>query len=249
MSHPLTGRVALVIGGSRNIGRAVTLELARQGADVAIIASHHGEAMSETLAQVEALGCQGLGLVADLADPEAVECAVQRVSERFHRLDSLVCCAATRPHTPFAELTLEEWRRVMAINLDGVFLASKACLPLLLDSDQAAIITLGGVSAHRGAAERAHVIASKMGVVGLTRALAVEFGERGVTANCIVPGQIDTERPAGSPPPRLQGGEEPPVGRLGRPEEVAALVCHLAGPMSRYTTGQTFHLNGGSYLG
>ena len=248
-TEPLSGRVALVTGGSRNIGRAVALGLAEQGADVAIIASHHGQAMDDTLAEIEALGRQGLGLAADIADPEAVDAAVASVGERFGRLDSLVCCAAIRPHKPFAELTFDDWRRVMAVNLDGPFLAARACLPLLLASDQAAIVTFGGVSAHLGAAERANVIASKMGVVGLTRALAVEYGERGVTANCIVPGQIDTERAAGSPPPRLSGGKGPLVGRLGMPEEVAALVCHLVGPAGRYSTGQTFHLNGGSYLG
>ncbi|GHB11514.1 SDR family NAD(P)-dependent oxidoreductase [Modicisalibacter luteus] len=249
MAKPLGGRVALVTGGSRNIGRAVALGLAEQGADVAIIASHHGQAMSDTLADIEALGRRGLGLAADIADSEAVEAAMAKVRETFGRLDTLVCCAAIRPHKPFAELTVEDWRKVMAVNLDGPFLAAKACLPLLLTSDQASIVTFGGASAHLGAAERANVIASKMGVVGLTRALAVEYGEQGVTANCIVPGQIDTERPAGSPAPSLKGGKGPLVGRFGRPDEVAALVCHLAGPSGRYCTGQTFHLNGGSYLG
>ncbi|MEC8917486.1 MAG: SDR family oxidoreductase [Pseudomonadota bacterium] len=249
MPQTLEGRVALVTGGTRNIGRAVALGLAEQGADVAIVATHHGQAMSDTLADIRALGRQGLGLVADIADPEKVEGAVARVGEHFGRLDTLVCCAAIRPHKPFAELTVEDWRQVMAVNLDGPFLVAKASLPLLLDSDQAAIITFGGVSAHLGATERANVIASKMGVVGLTRALAVEYGEQGVTANCIVPGQIDTERPAGSPPPRLAAGKGPLVRRFGRPDEVAAMVCHLAGPMGRYSTGQTFHLNGGSYLG
>ncbi|MBY6031279.1 SDR family oxidoreductase [Halomonas sp. DP8Y7-1] len=248
-SQPLTGRVALVTGGSRNIGRAVSRGLAEQGADVVIIARHHGQAMDDTLAEVEALGRRGLGLAADVADPESIDVAVAVAARDFGRLDALVCCAAVRPHKPFAELTLEDWRQVMAINLDGPFVAARACLPLLLESDQASIVTFGGVSAHLGAAERANVIASKLGVIGLTRALAVEYAERGITANCIVPGQIDTERAKGSPPPSLKGGKGPLVGRLGSPEEVAALVCHLVGPMARYSTGQTLHLNGGSYLG
>lgn len=247
-TRPLEGSVALVTGGSRNIGRAVALALAEQGASVAIIASHHGQAMDEALGEIAALRQQGLGLVADMRDPDAVTTAVARIGDHFGRLDSVVCCAAIRPHMPFDQLTLEDWREVMAVNLDGPFVVAKACLPMLLASDRAAIVTFAGVSAFLGAPDRANVIASKMGVVGLTRALATEYGARGITANCIVPGQIETARPADSPPPQLNTPEAPLVGRLGQPREVAALVCHLVGPAGRYLTGQTLHLNGGSYF-
>lgn len=247
-STPLRGRVALVTGGTRNIGRSICLELARQGADVAVLASRNGEDMARTLQDIESLGRQALGLCADVSSAEAMEQAVQQLDRRFSQLDILVCCAAIRPHQPVDELAPEAWRQVMAVNLDGPFLATRAALPLLSASDQGAIITFGGVSAHLGAAERASVIASKMGVVGLTRALAVELAERCITANCVVPGQIDTQRPVNSPTPQLASGSTA-AQRLGRPEEVASMVAYLAGPDARYITGQTLHINGGRYLG
>lgn len=244
----LAGKVALVTGGSRNIGRAVAIELARQGADVAIVAREDGEPMQSTLTAIEATGQQALGLTADVASPDSIKTAMAKLGDRFGRLDCVVCCAAIRPHKPFERITPQDWREVMGVNLDGAFFTVHSALPLLSESREASIITFGGLSAHVGAAEMANVIASKMGVVGLTRALAVELAERGITANCVVPGQIETQRATGSPPPRLQGESGSSI-RLGRPDEVASTVGFLAGPQARYITGQTFHLNGGRYFG
>ncbi|NRB54412.1 MAG: SDR family oxidoreductase [Salinicola sp.] len=244
----LTGKVALVTGGSRNIGRSVAIELARQGADVAVVARGDGESMQSTLAAIEAAGQQALGVVADVANPGSIRAAVAQLDHRFGRLDCLACCAAVRPHKPLEQITPQDWREVMGVNLDGAFYTVHAALSLLGEYREASIITFGGLSAHVGAAERANVIASKMGVIGLTRALAVELAGRGITANCVVPGQIETQRAVGSPPPHLQG-ESVSAARLGRPDEVASTVGFLAGPQARYITGQTFHLNGGRYFG
>ena len=134
-----------------------------------------------------------------------------------------------------------------AANLDSAFLCARACLPHM--GRGARIINIGGLSAHRGAGQRAHVVASKAGIVGLTKALAIELADRGITVNCVVPGSIDTTRDAnaGAIPPHPQGFESP-VGRQGRPDEIAAMVVYLAGERAAYITGQTIHVNGGLYL-
>lgn len=251
MSHDnvLSGRVVLISGGSKNIGRSVALELACSGADIAVMARHDSDEMRQTLTAIRARGRRALGLCADVADPEAIAAAINQLQARFGRLDGVVCCAAIRPHQPFEEISPAAWRDVLGTNLEGPFYLIQQSLALLKTSDQAAVVTFGGVSAHLGAARRAHVMASKMGVVGLTRALAVELAEYGITVNGVVPGQIETQRPAGSPAPQLRSGQLPPVGRMGQPEEIAAMVGFLLGPRGRYITGQMMHVNGGSYLG
>jgi len=250
MSAPApSGKVALVTGGSRNIGRAVAIALAQAGADVAIVARHDDADMSDTVRAIEAEGRRGLGVTADVSDPESISRAVTAVAAAFGRINQLVCCAAIRPHKPLDQVTPQEWRQVIGVNLDGTFYTVHAALPLLKASGAAAIITFGGLSAHTGASERPAVIASKMGVIGLTRALAVELAADGVTANCVVPGQIDTTRKAGAKPPQLRPGIESLSKRMGSAQEVAAAVRFLAGPDARYITGQTVHVNGGLYFG
>jgi 3-oxoacyl-[acyl-carrier protein] reductase len=144
-------------------------------------------------------------------------------------------------------MSLAEWREVMAANLDSAFLCARECLPHMGRGGR--IVNIGGLSAHRGAGQRAHVVASKAGIVGLTKALAIELAERGITVNCVAPGSIDTARDAnaGAVPPHPQGFDAP-LGRQGRPEEIAAMVAYLASDAGAYITGQTIHVNGGLYL-
>ncbi|HUT49749.1 MAG TPA: 3-oxoacyl-ACP reductase FabG [Alphaproteobacteria bacterium] len=243
---PLSGKVAIVTGAARNIGRAIALALAGDGAAVVINARSAAKDAEAVAAEVDAAGGQGFACLADISDQDAVESLVARTVDRFGRLDILVNNASIRRLIPFGEMSLEEWRAVMSVSLDGPFLCARAALPHLVTSDWGTIVNIGGLTAHVGAKARAHAVTAKAGVVGLTRALAVELAENGITVNCVVPGDIDTDRPASA-------GKLPPLpknlaGRKGRPEEVAGMVRHLCGPTGRYITGQVIHVNGGSFL-
>ena len=146
-------------------------------------------------------------------------------------------------------MSYAEWREVLTVILDGAFLCSKAVLPHIRASSAGAIVNIGGLSAHTGSPGRAHVVAAKSGLAGLTRALAHDLAADGITVNCVVPGLIDTVRgPSTGGTPAMHNQHRTLVGRRGRPEEVAALVCFLCGPNARYLTGQTMHANGGAFL-
>jgi 3-oxoacyl-[acyl-carrier protein] reductase len=174
-----------------------------------------------------------------------VEATVARVG----RLDMLVNNAAVRAETPFAEIRYEDWRRILAIVLDGAFLCAQACLPHLIKSGSGAIVNIGGLTGHRGAIERAHVVAAKAGLAGFTKALALDLAPHHITVNCVVPGTVDTVRGLPGAPPRAASRHGlPPVGRRGEPEEIAAMVRMLCGPDARYVTGQSIHLNGGAFM-
>lgn len=245
----LAGKAALVTGAARNIGRAIALDLARAGARVGVHANTSEEAGRETVRLIEAEGGAAVLLGGDVTDPEAVARMVEGVVSAFGRLDVLVNNAALRRETPFERLSYAEWREVLAVILDGPFLCAQAALPALKAAGGGAIVNLGGMSAHTGTTDRAHVVAAKTGVVGLTRALAFDLAPFGITANCVVPGLIDTQRGAsGQGSVALAHQRVPLAGRRGMPEEVAAMVRFLAGPGGRYVTGQTVHVNGGAYL-
>ena len=243
----LAGKVALVTGGARNIGRAIAKELARGGASVLVNARSSRAEAEQTVAEIRAAGGRAALLLADVTDPAAVAAMVAAGAKEFGRLDLLVNNAAVRAETAFAEMAFDEWRKVIASILDASFLCAQACLPHL--SGTGSIVNIGGLTAHKGAAGRAHVVAAKAGIVGLTRALAIELAPQSITVNCVVPGTIDTVRGLpGAPerPPPRQG--LPPLGRRGTPEEVAAAVRFLCGPGARYITGETLHVNGGGYM-
>ncbi|MBC8130981.1 MAG: SDR family oxidoreductase, partial [Rhizobiaceae bacterium] len=200
----------------------------------------------ETARLVEAAGGHAGVVLGDLSDPLVPERIVNVATSVFGALDILVANAAIRPEATIEDLTYETWRSVMALCLDSVFLLTKAALPALKASDQAAIVTIGGLTGHSGAAGRVHVITAKAALAGLTKALAHDLGKDAITVNCVAPGLIETKR----------DGEEPKhhatrtnvLGRRGTPEEVAAAVRMLAGPSMRYVTGQTMHVNGGALM-
>jgi len=244
----LEGNVALVTGASRRIGRATALALAAEGADIVLNARTTRDELEGVAAEVRALGRRALVHLADVTDEKAVAEIVEAARREFGRIDILVNNAAIRRQAAFTEMSYAEWREIMAVILDGAFLVSRAVLPLMVGGGGGTIVNLGGVSAHLGAVRRAHVAAAKAGLTGLTRALAVEFGKEGVTVNCVAPGKIGGQRSAtsGEVPP-MPGGDDIPVGREGEPHEVAAMICHLCLPASRYITGQTIHVSGGIY--
>jgi len=245
----LQGRVALVTGASRNIGRAIACALARDGANVAIHAAHDREAAEETARLVRACGTKAFVTMGDLSEPDTPRRIISNVSSEFGRLDILVNNAAIRPETPFAEMTYQDWRSVMGVCLDAVFLTSHAALEHLVKSDRGCIINIGGLTGHTGAAHRAHVITAKAGIVGFTKALAHELSNQGITVNCVSPGLIDTVRNSNDgKPPAHHATTNNLVKRRGKPEEVADAIAFLCSKQARYITGQTLHVNGGAFL-
>jgi len=246
-TQELKGRVALVTGASRNIGRAIALDLADAGAAVVVNTRASREAAEAVVREVEARGGQALLAIADVTDEAAVRAVIDAAVSRFGRLDIVVNNAALRPEQSFEAMTLDEFRSVVALILEGAFICARAALPHLRRSDGAAIVNIGGTTGHTGAAGRAHVVAGKAGLVGLTKALAHELSPEGITVNCVVPGLIATSQRTGIVP-GVHLRNPPLVGRRGQPEDVAAMVRHLAGPAGRYITGQTIHVNGGAFL-
>lgn len=245
-STDLFGRAALVTGASRNIGRAIACRLAERGADVAVHVGRDTEAGGETAGLVRAAGRRAVVVAGDLGAPETSRRVVAEAADAFGRLDIVINNAAIRPESPFCEISYEEWRRVMALALDAVFLVSQAALPHLLRSDGAAIVNVGGLTGHTGAGNRAHVVTAKAGLVGLTKALAHEVSPQGITVNVVSPGLIDTARFTQAP--KHHASRTNLLGRRGRPEEVAEAVAFLCSPAARYITGETLHVNGGAYL-
>lgn len=245
MTRPAGQNVAVVTGAARNIGRATVLALAGLGFDVVVHSGSDAAAAGETASLAEQAGVRALSVLGDLTDP-ATAAELARAAARMGGTAVLVNNAGLRRQVPFDTMDLEEWRAVLAVNLDGAFLCSRALIGAMLEGKWGRIINVGGLTGHIGAAGRAHVIASKAALVGFSKALAIEYAERGVTANCVVPGEIDTVRgsSAGAHPVKSL----PPVGRRGQPEEVAAVIAMLCGPKSDYLTGQTYHVNGGFYL-
>ena len=246
----LTGKVAIVTGGARNIGREIVLTLAREGAAVVVNARTDEAAARAVAAEVETAGGRALPFIADVTDEAAVAAMVTATVEAFGRIDILVSNAAVRRQTPFTAMSFAEWREIVGVALDGAFITARACVPHMITAGGGAILTLGGVSTHIGTKNRVHVCAAKAGLEGLTRGLAIELAEHRITVNCVAPGSIDTVRgaSAGARPANLGASAGIPLQRMGKPEEIAALVRHLCVPEGSYITGQTIHVNGGVYM-
>ena len=242
----LAGKVALVTGGARNIGRAIARALAAGGASVMVNAKTSKAMAEET---VKMIGSSAAFYIADVTNPKEVQELVKNTVSRFGRLDILVNNAAVRMETPFEKITLEDWRSVLSTILDAAFICSQACLPHLAKAGGGTIINIGGLTGHRGATGRAHVIAAKSGLAGFTKALALDLAPQHITVNCVVPGTIESQRGLPGVPERPEGRRAPPpIGRRGEPEEIAAMVRMLCGPDARYITGQAIHVNGGGYM-
>jgi 3-oxoacyl-[acyl-carrier protein] reductase len=195
------------------------------------------------------IGSSAAFYIADVTNPKEVQELVKNTVSRFGRLDILVNNAAVRMETPFEKITLEDWRSVLSTILDAAFICSQACLPHLAKAGGGTIINIGGLTGHRGATGRAHVIAAKSGLAGFTKALALDLAPQHITVNCVVPGTIESQRGLPGVPERPEGRRAPPpIGRRGEPEEIAAMVRMLCGPDARYITGQAIHVNGGGYM-
>jgi 3-oxoacyl-[acyl-carrier protein] reductase len=248
-NNELHCKVAIVTGAGRNIGRAIALALAEGGAAILVNARSNRDEADAVARAIEALGGKALVHIGDVADASAVQAMAEAATRHFGRLDILVNNAALRREKPFAEMSYAEWREIMDVTLDGAFHCVKACLPALRKSGAGTIVNIGGLSAHTGAKDRAHVVTAKAGIVGFTRALAHDLADDGITVNCVVPGLIGTPRPKDKPEPAHHATHQTITGARGRPEDVAAAVRFLCGPGARYMTGQAIHSNGGAYLG
>jgi len=243
----LAGRVAMVTGASRRIGRATALGLAAHGADV-IVTARSAQAEIEAVAEeIRALGRQAHVVMGDVSDEAE---AVQMVAEArgaFGRIDILVNNAAIRRQSPLLDMSLKEWREINSVVLDGAFLMCRGVLPVMIENSFGVVVNIGGVTGHIGAVNRAHVCTAKAGIVGFTKAIAVEFADLGITANTLVPGKIGGERSATSGASPTMAGEIL-LGREGEVEEAAGMVVALCLPPARFMTGQTIHISGGLYM-
>jgi 3-oxoacyl-[acyl-carrier protein] reductase len=249
MTHELEGRVAIVTGAGRNIGRGIALALADGGAAVVVNARSNLKEAQAVAAEIERAGGKALAVTADVADADAVNKMVAAAAEKFGRIDILVNNAAVRVEQAFEGMTLAQWRAVTSIILDGAFNCVQACLPHLKKSGAGVIINIGGLSAHTGAARRPHVVAAKAGLIGLTRALAHELASDKIRVNTVTPGLMSAPRPAGQPEPQHHSLVQSLAGRRGEPADIAATVRFLCGPGAGFITGQNMQVNGGTYLG
>jgi 3-oxoacyl-[acyl-carrier protein] reductase len=244
-ARELDGAVAIVTGSARNIGRAIALQLAAAGAAVVVNAKSSREAADETAGRITASGGRAIVHMADLTRSDQVDGLIAQAVAQFGRLDVLVNNAALRRNAPITQISDQDWREITASILDAAFYCCRAAVPHLVKGGRGAIVNIGGVAGHAGVGGRLHVVAAKAGIAGLTKGLAAELAPQGVVVNCVSPGYIGTERD--HIPPHFQ--ERPvPLGRPGRPDEIAAMVRYLCGPSARYITGQVVHVNGGWYM-
>ena len=254
----LEGKVALVTGSGRNIGRAIALAFADEGASVAVNGLQNRANVEEVAKLIEDRGGRAFPVLADVSDPDQVDRMMDEVSAALGPVDVLVSNAAVRPHKPLTEFTNTEWRLVMGVDLDATFYLSRAVLPHMVEAGAGSIIAISGMAAFGVRKDSAAVAAAKAGIIGLIRGIAFDYGRLGVRANVVAPGSIDTERydqhayAAGQPavlvPDDLSRRQNIPMARLGTPEEVAAACVFLASDDGGYTTGHTLHVGGGLYM-
>jgi 3-oxoacyl-[acyl-carrier protein] reductase len=238
----LSGRNALVTGGTRGIGRDITLALARAGANVVACYRSEGEHVEQLARELKELPGDHHLIRADICDPVQVQALARECRTRFGRLDVVVNNAGVISHKPFGELPLEEWRRVVDTNLTGAYQVIQATLPLL--GADASIVNIGSRVATVGIPLRAHYTAAKAGLIGLTRSLSKELGPNGIRVNLVAPGVIATEVEL---PTEVRARYEgmTALRRLGTPGDVAAVVCFLASDLAAYITGETINVDGG----
>jgi NAD(P)-dependent dehydrogenase (short-subunit alcohol dehydrogenase family) len=251
-AYGLAGRIALVTGGSKNIGRQIVSVLAEAGA-VPVILFREDEASARKVCdEIEKNGGRAGMVRADMADVGALRDAVRCIERDFGGVDILINNAALRPNSKITAISVEEWDRVLNTNLRGPFFLSQAVLPGMVRRKWGRIINIGGVDAYWGKTRRAHNVSAKLGLVGLTRTLANEVARHGVTVNIVVPGTTDTYRHTPEWYPELdkmyeERKERTPMARLGTPREVADACAFLASELASYTTAQEFFVTGGAF--
>jgi 3-oxoacyl-[acyl-carrier protein] reductase len=244
----LDGKVALVTGSGRNIGRATILKMAAEGANVVVNARSNQAEADAVAEEARALGVKAMAILADVSKKEQVDNMVSMAMAEFGKIDILVNNAAIRPHKPFLEVTLEDWEYVRGVVLDGAFYTTSAIMPSMVKNEYGRIIFFTGDGAFQGPPERAHVSAAKMGLVGMCRSLASEFAPKNIRVNVVSPGSIDTSRehPEWYPDARPPDASHIPMQRQGKVDEIAGTVMFLISDEGGFITGQSIHANGGT---
>ena len=234
-------RVVLITGGSRGIGAAAARRFAAGGDQVVI-----NYCQSREKAEALAAETGGWAVKADVSDPAQVQKMVDNVLDKFCQLDILICNAGIAQQKLFGDLTDQDWRRMFAVNVDGMFYAIRAALPHFIHRKRGTILTLSSMWGQVGGSCEVAYSAAKAAVIGMTKALAKELGPSGITVNCVAPGVIDTEMNANLGPEDLAAlAEETPLGSIGKPEDVAEALWYLASPGAKFVTGQVLAPNGG----
>ena len=242
----LTGKTALVTGGSRGIGKAIVLRLAQQGADVAFSYKGNTDAAGATVAEVESLGRMALAVQADAREQEGAETLVKQVLEAFGKIDILVNNAGITRDDLIMRMKAEDWTDVLETNLFGAFWALKACTRPMLKARSGRVINITSVSGQAGQMGQANYSSAKAGLIGLTKAAARELGSRGITVNAVAPGFVLTELTQDlSPELQQMAIDRTPLGRFGTTEEMAYAVAFLASDEAAYITGQVLAVDGG----
>jgi len=248
MDLGLTGKKALVTGGTRGVGRGIVLALARAGVDVVTCYQQPGEAVTALERDLKEIGGDHLVVQADVSDPAQVAALVEHVRVKFGRLDLVVNNAGAISHIPYAELPVEEFQRVFAVNVTGAHLVIQNVLPLL--DACSSVVSIGSKAVDAGIPLRSHYTATKAALVGLNRSLAKEFGAKGIRFNVVALGVVETENLYKMPEEQRalmveRYSAKTALGRLGLPEEVAGAIMWLASDLSRYVTGSTVSVDGG----
>jgi 3-oxoacyl-[acyl-carrier protein] reductase len=243
----LAGRVAVITGAGRSIGRAMALELASAGAAVVVnVRSNRAEA-DAVVREIEANGGRAMAALADVTDAPAVEAMAKATLQKFGRIDYLINNAALRGEKGIEHMTFDDWRKVIGVTLDGAFHCVKACLEAIKQSDAGSIINVGGLTGAMGAPDRLHVVTAKAGIAGFTRGLAMELSPHKITVNTLVPAMLaKPDKPHEIPAHPIY---RPLLGRAAWPTDIAPLARFLVGPGARYITGQLVNVNGGTYFG
>ncbi|MPY70823.1 MAG: SDR family oxidoreductase [Alphaproteobacteria bacterium] len=248
MVNELAGKVALVTGSARNLGRATAEELARAGAAV-IVNARQAKALAEEVADgIVKAGGRAMPVVADITDVDAVQRMVDAAVAEFGGIDILVNNAANRSASNFAALDRATWDNAMGAALNGAFNISRACVPLMAQRGGGAVVSMGGLTSYSGAANRTHQMTAKAGLQAMTRGIAIDMGPQNIRANFVIVGVFETER-AGSSSVRhtMHDAIHIPLGRKGTPQDTADLIRFLVGPGATYISGQTIHVNGAAY--
>jgi 3-oxoacyl-[acyl-carrier protein] reductase len=240
----LSGKRAIVTGGSRGIGRAIVLGLARGGASLAACYNRESEDVERLRGELEEIGGDRYLAQADVADPASADGFVGEAVERFGGLDIVINNAGVVSHKMIEDLDLDEWRRVLDVNLTAIYLVTKAALPAM--GEGGSIVNITSAVAMRGMPARTHYISSKAGLIGFTRALCKEVGPRGIRVNALAPGIIETDQTAGlDAAGRARYSALAALNRLGDPEEIATVALFLASDLASFVSGVTLNADGG----